>query len=204
MGQAKPLPRDVAPPRRFIFYHCLPTSWHPPPGDVSTGIFCLVVPVKFTQYLTTGKVGLPLSCVIQVCVAQPDLRHGGLGQDLPALPAEQDPLPHQDPTFPHPHPHSGVFLTFMSIGWARYNLVIIVIIFLLSLTAHPNGWKLFPFPLFPQRTVHEFLFSIGLPVLGYPLRSLPIADHNLQQMYGLHCATCLVFCTIRPLFITRR
>jgi hypothetical protein len=40
---------------------------------------------------------------------------------------------------------SDVFLTFMLIWWARYNTVIISIIFSPSLIAHPSGWKLSPF-----------------------------------------------------------
>jgi hypothetical protein len=80
-------------------------------GDVSTGIFCPVAHAKFrkdffsfAQYLTPREVGLPTSCVIQVCVARSGSRCGGLGQDLPELPAEQDPLPHKDLASPHPCP----------------------------------------------------------------------------------------------------
>jgi hypothetical protein len=75
---------------------------------------------------------------------------------------------------------AAFFLTTTSIWWALYNLVIVVTTFLPLLTAHLNGWKLFPCQLFPRRTVHELLFSTELPIFGYLVRSLPIADHNLQ------------------------
>jgi hypothetical protein len=45
------------------------------------------------------------------------------------------------------------------------------------------------------------LVSIGLPVLGYPLRFLLIADCNLHQMYGLLCTICSAFRNVRPLLI---
>ncbi len=49
---------------------------------------------------------------------------------------------------PNPSPsRSDVFLTLMLIWWARYNTVIISIIFSPSLIAHPSGWKLFPFQI---------------------------------------------------------
>ncbi len=52
---------------------------------------------------------------------------------------------------PNPSPsRSDVFLTFMLIWWARYNTVIILIIFSPSLIAHPSGWKLFPCQICPQ------------------------------------------------------
>jgi hypothetical protein len=47
---------------------------------------------------------------------------------------------------PNPSPsHNDVFLTSMWIWWAHRSMVTILIIFLLLLTAHPNGWKLFHF-----------------------------------------------------------
>jgi hypothetical protein len=53
---------------------------------------------------------------------------------------------------PSPSPScSDVFLTFMLIWWARYNTVIISVIFSPSLIAHPSGWKLFPFLIHPRR-----------------------------------------------------
>jgi hypothetical protein len=115
-------------------------------ADVSIVIFQLVVPVKlrkdifsFAQYLTLREACLPSSCFIQVRVARPGSRRGGLGQDLPALPAEQDPLPHQDPASSHTCPPSGLFPTFTSTWWACYNLLIIAISYLPSLTLHPTG-----------------------------------------------------------------
>ncbi len=57
-------------------------------------------------------------------------------------------------------------LAFMSIRWARCNIVTIAIIFLPLLIAHPNGWKLFLFPLFLWRTTQEHSFSLDHPLRG--------------------------------------
>ncbi len=90
------------------------------------------------------------------------LFHPGLcGSDFPATspprpagvwPASgaRSTATHAWPPSPSPS-HSDVFLTFISIWWARYNTVISSIIFSPSLIAHPSGWKLFPFLIHPRR-----------------------------------------------------
>ncbi len=54
--------------------------------------------------------------------------------------------------FPNLSPsRSDVFLICMLIWWACYSTVIISIIFLPSMIAHPSGWKLFPCQIRPWR-----------------------------------------------------
>jgi hypothetical protein len=109
-------------------------------GDVSTGIFCLVVPVKFRKDIffhlhNTSHPGRHAShhlvssrymwCSLAKC--------GSLGEDLPA-----HTLRHiKTRTLNIPVPQR-CFPIFTSIWWARYNLVIIATLLLPSLTAHPN------------------------------------------------------------------
>jgi hypothetical protein len=129
-------------------------------GDVSTSVFRPIVPLKliflliFLTLLTLG--GLP-SIV---------LFHLGLcGMYYPATsppgPASAwlasrpiSTATHAWP--PRPSPSlNNVFLTFMRIWWAHCSTVIVLIIFLPSLIAHPNGWKLFHFLSPPQRHAHK-------------------------------------------------
>ncbi len=92
--------------------------------------------------------------------------HPGLcGADYPATsrpgPANVLPASEARSTATHAWPpspslsHSDVFLTSMLIWWAYYNIVIILFIFLPSLIAHPNGRKLFLFPIRPRRHVQR-------------------------------------------------
>ncbi len=65
---------------------------------------------------------------------------------------------------PNPYPSgSDVFLTFMLIWWACYSTVIISVIFLPSLIAHPSGWKPFPFRYVRGSMRKGFNFYIDFP-----------------------------------------
>jgi hypothetical protein len=127
-------------------------------GDVSTGVFRPIVPLKFRKAIFDHfhNVAHPgrLAHVV--------LFHPGLcGTDFPATsppgPAGAWPASgarstttHACPPSPSPS-RSDFFLIFMLIWWARYNTVIILIIFSPSLIAHPNGWKLFPLQIHLRR-----------------------------------------------------
>ncbi len=121
-------------------------------GDVSTGTFCPIVPLKFrkpfliifTMLLTSG--GSPPIVVFHLgmCGAYfPVTSPPGPAGVWPASWARSTAMQAWPPS-PSPF-RNGVFLTSMWIWWALCNIVTILIIFLLLLIAHPNGWKLFPF-----------------------------------------------------------
>jgi hypothetical protein len=58
-----------------------------------------------------------------------------------------------------------------------------MIIFIPLLIAHPNGWKLFLFLLFPRRTVHHHWFFIGVP-------NTITSDHGQQFTANLWAELC--------------
>jgi hypothetical protein len=94
---------------------------------------------------------------------------------------------------PNPSPsHNDIFLTFMLIWWDPCSTVIVLIIFLTSLIAHPNGWKLFHFlicPLWHAQKPYNFL---GFHVLVCLKQSLPIVGRNLLPTFGLNFARCSI------------
>ncbi len=115
-------------------------------GDVSTGNFRPIVPLKFRKniYDHFHNVAHPGGSPPVV------LFHLGLfGAVFPATslpgPAGVWPASRARSTATHawsPSPsRNGVFLIYMLIWWAHCSTVIILIIFLLSLIARPSGWK---------------------------------------------------------------
>jgi hypothetical protein len=65
--------------------------------------------------------------------------------------------------------HSEVFLIFTSIWWDPFSMVVVLSLFSLSLTAHPNGWKQFPYLIRPQQ--HALSFNFFLDFLLWSTRN---------------------------------
>jgi hypothetical protein len=117
-------------------------------GDISTGTFRPIVPLKFRKNIfdhfhNVAHLGRLASVV---------LFHLGLcGAVFPAMslpgPAGAWPASRARSTATHawspsPSPSlNGVFLIYMLIWWAHCSTVIIIIIFLPLLIARPSGWK---------------------------------------------------------------
>ena len=106
--------------------------------------------IIFTMLLTQG--GLP-----PVVLFHLGLCGAGCPATSPPGPAGVWPASGARSTATHAWPpslspsHNGVFLTCMLIWWAHCSTVIILIIFLPSLIARPNGWKPFPFKKRPRQ-----------------------------------------------------
>ncbi len=60
----------------------------------------------------------------------------------------------------------------------------VLTLFSLSLIAHPNGWKQFPYLTCPQWHALKLCFFLGFPALGYPKQSLLIVGRNSLQIFG--------------------
>jgi hypothetical protein len=129
-------------------------------GDISTGTFRPIVPLKFrkdilpifTMLLTPGGSPPVVLFLLDLCgvVFPATWARGCLASS-----GARSAATHAWPLNPSPS-RSDVFLTSMLIWWARYNTVIILILFLPSLIAHPSGWKLFPFQRRPRRHAQRF------------------------------------------------
>jgi hypothetical protein len=131
-------------------------------GDVSTGNFRPIVPLKFRKtFLIIFTMSLTLGGSPPVV-----LFHLGLcGAVFPAtsLPGPSGVWPASGARstathawFPSPSPsRNGVFLTYMLIWWAHCSTVIVLIIFLPLLIARPSGWKPSPFQKRPRRHVQK-------------------------------------------------
>jgi hypothetical protein len=127
-------------------------------GDVSTGNFRPIVPLKFRKnifdhFLNVAHPGrLASRRIISsrfVWAVFPATSPPGPTGVWPASGARST-VTHA--WLPSPSPsHSGVFLTYMLIWWAHCSIVIVLIIFLLSLIARPSGWKPFHFQKRPRR-----------------------------------------------------
>jgi hypothetical protein len=90
------------------------------------------------------------------------------------------PTPCQDTAAAHPHPPMALFSPAPQLGGPlQYsNNCHNMIVLLPLLIAHPNGWKLFLFLLFPLRTVHHhWFFTIT-------------ADHGQQFTANLWAELC--------------
>jgi hypothetical protein len=127
-------------------------------GDISTGSFRPIVPLKFRKdiFAHFHNVAHPRRLASR-CIISSRFVWRGFSSDITAW--ARGCLACQRARFTATHPwllnpsasRSDIFLTFMLIWWARYSTVIISIIFLPSLIAHPSGWKLFPFQIRSRR-----------------------------------------------------
>jgi hypothetical protein len=111
-------------------------------GDVSTGNFWLIVPLKFRKTIFNHfhSVAHP----VRLCGAVFSARSppGPMG----FWPASRARFTATQAWVSSPSPsQKGVFLTSLQIWWALCSTVIILIIFLQLLIVHPYGWKLFLF-----------------------------------------------------------
>jgi hypothetical protein len=97
-----------------------------------------------------------------------------MAEDLPALPAEQYPPPHQDPASSNPRT-----LVVFPHRFVRPVTILVIIATTSSqlLIPHPNGWKLFPFPPLAQQTALVLLYFL-ITHFGVPDKITP--DHGLQ------------------------
>jgi hypothetical protein len=127
-------------------------------GDVSTGNFRPIVPLKFRKNIFDHlhNVAHPGRLASRRIISSRFVWRG-LSSDVTAWAAGVWPASgarstatHAWFTSPSPSPN-GVFLTYMLILWAHCSTVIILIIFLLSLIARPSGWKPSPFQKRPRR-----------------------------------------------------
>jgi hypothetical protein len=122
-------------------------------GDVSTGNFCPIVPLKFrkniflinfTMLLTLGGSPPVILFHLGLCGAVfPATSSPGPAGVWPASGARSTATHAWSPS-PSPS-RNGVFLIYMLISWAHCSTVIILILFSPSLIARPNGWKPSPF-----------------------------------------------------------
>jgi hypothetical protein len=121
-------------------------------GDVSTGNFHPIVPLKFRKNIfdhfhNVARPGSSLPVVLfhlGLCgVVFPATSPPGPAGVWPASGARSTATHAWSPS-PSPS-HNGFFLIYMLIWWAHCSTVIILIIFLPSLIACPNGWKPSPF-----------------------------------------------------------
>jgi hypothetical protein len=105
-------------------------------GNISTGIFHPVVPLKFQKdiFAHFHNVAHPGRLASRFPATSPP----GLAGVWPASGARSTTT-HAWPPSPSPS-RNGVFLIYMLIWWAHCSTVIILIIFL-PLIARPNGWK---------------------------------------------------------------
>jgi hypothetical protein len=127
-------------------------------GEVSTGTFCPIVPLKFRKAIFDHFHNVAHPRRLASChIISSRFVWCGLSGDITAwahgcLACQRSKIHRHTGLAPSPSPsRSDVFLTFMLIWWACYNTVIILIIFSPSLIENPNGWKLFPFLIYPQR-----------------------------------------------------
>ncbi len=128
------------------------TGDQPLAGDVSTGNFRPIVPLKFRKNIFDHfhNVAPVVLFYLGLCgAAFPATSPPGPAGVWPASGARSTATHAWSPS---PSPScNGVFLIYMLIWWAHCSTVIILIIFLLSLIASPSGWKPFPFQKRPQQ-----------------------------------------------------
>jgi hypothetical protein len=117
-------------------------------GDVSTGNFCPVVPLKFRKTIFDHfhNVAHPGRLASRHIISSRFV-WCSLFNDAPPGPSGVWPARGARSTATHAWSHNsssspnGVFLTSMLIWWALCSTVIVLIIFLLLFIVHPNGWK---------------------------------------------------------------
>jgi hypothetical protein len=141
-------------------------------GDVSTGVFRPIVFQKFRKdiFAHFHNVAHPGKLATHRIISSrfvwrdyPETSPPGPASAWPASGARSTAT-HAWPPNPSPS-HSDVFITSMLIWWAPYSTVIIIIVILPSLIAHPNSWKLFLFLIRLLRHVQKPQLSLGFPVL---------------------------------------
>ncbi len=125
-------------------------------GDVSTGNFRPIVPLKFRKNIFDHFHNVAHSGRLAPVVL---FRLGLCGAVFPATsppgpagvyPASRARSPATHAWSPSPS-RNGVFLIYMLIWWAHCSTVIILIIFSPSLIARPSEWKPCPFQKRPRR-----------------------------------------------------
>jgi hypothetical protein len=126
-------------------------------GDVSTGTFHPIVPLRFRKDIFSHfHIVAHTGRLASLRIISSRFVWRGLAGNITTwihecLAYQGGKIHHHTLLAPSPSPsRSDFFLTFMFIWWARYNTVLILIIFSPSLITHPNGWKLFPFLTCPR------------------------------------------------------
>jgi hypothetical protein len=138
--------------------NCCPETQRCLAGDVSTGNFRTIVPLKFRKNIFDYFHNVAhLGRLASRRIISSRFVWRGLSSDVTAwargcLARQLGKIHCHNAWFPSPSPsRNGVFLIYKLIWWALCSTVIVLIIFLPLLIAHPSGWKRSPFQKRPRR-----------------------------------------------------